>query len=180
MNAARPKEGPAQYEGIGELILPFVPANVNSDRMRTQRVTSDVFNVADRLMAMNPRLRVNVTEYVETGQKAFTIVEANVPVFRGKEWVKEDQVVFRTTSLDARVVEHVRYLLQVPAEKRFAEAEKLSEKFEADEAERQSDDLVERVGLPMLRDLRECGFLGEYGHGAGQDANRRRKAFGRG
>lgn len=177
---ARPRTGPAQYEGIGELILPFVPANVNSDRMRTQRVTGDVFNVADRLMALNSRLRVNVTEYVDTGQKAFTIVESGVPVFRNREWVKEDQVVFRTTKLDARVVEHVRYLLNVPAEKRFAEAERLSEEFEQDEHEKQMEDLVERVGLPMLRDLRECGFLGEYGHGSGQDANRSRKAFGRG
>lgn len=177
---ARPATGPAEYEGYGELILPFVPANINSDRMRTQRVTSDVFNVCDQLLALNPRLRVNATEQIDTGQKAFTIVETNVPVIKEGKHVLEDQVVFRTTRLDARVVEHVRYLLHVPAEKRFAEADKLSEKMEQDAHEAEMDDLVERVGLPMLRDLRECGFLGEYGHGPGTDLARSRRSFGRG
>jgi hypothetical protein len=177
-DAARPKTGPAQYEGLGELILPFVPANVNSDRMRTQRVTSDVYHVCDRLQALNSRLRVNITEYTETGQKAFTVVETNVPVFIDGKWEHEDQVVFRTTKLDARVVEHVRYLLQVPAAQRYEEAEKLATKHEEDEHERMMDDLVERVGLPMMRDLRECGFLGAYSKGG--DASRGRRSFGRG
>lgn len=177
MDFAKPKTGPAQPDGINELILPYVPANVRPDgRYKATEITSDVYHVAEQLSELNPRLVVNCTTDTATGQYAFTIVEQNVPTPTGPV----DQVVFRCNALDSRVVEHVRYLLHVPFDKRFAEAERIAAKHEADSAENESEMLVEKIGLPMLRDLRECGFLGEYGAGPGSDLRRSRRKFGRG
>ena len=167
--SAQAQAGPAQYDGIDEIILPYLPPNLRSDRYRTQRITSDVFNVCERLQELNPRLFINVTQDHQTHKTAFTIVE---------ETPTGTAVVFRCNALDARVVEHVRYLLHVPLNKRFAEAERIADKYEADAAKQEQERLVEEVALPMLRDLHETGFLGPYSKGG--DASRSRRAFGRG
>lgn len=170
---ARPKTGPARPDGIDELILPYVPANVNTGQIRNARITSDVYRIAERLQEIDSPypLAINLTQDLGKGATAYTIVE--LPP--GGE-----RVVFRCNKLDARVIEHVQYLIKVPLKDRFAEAEKIMDKWEAERREAEQDDLVERIGLPMLRDLRECGFLGEYGHGPGADLARSRKSFGRG
>lgn len=153
---ARVNTGPAKPPGIDELLLPGVPANVRpGGRIKVEAVTNDMFNIAERLAEINPRLAVNITENQVTGEKAYTIVE-EVPGYG-------PQVVFRCNVLDARVLEHVRYLLNVPFEKRFAEAEKIADKHEADSHEHELDELTERIGLPMVRDLMECGFIDNRG-----------------
>lgn len=167
---ARPATGPARPHGVDELILPGVsPSNVHGPggRFRTEGVTNDLYNIAERLKELNPRLFINILEDRAQGTVAYVIMERTS---RGTE-----EVVFKCKTLDPRVLEHVRYLMNVPFEKRFAEAEKEIDKYEADEHERELDDLVERIGLPMLRDLRELGFLGEYEH---TDAGRSRRRHG--
>jgi hypothetical protein len=148
---ARVDSGPATPDGLGELIMPFVPANVNVEgRWRNAEVTSDVYNIADRLKELNDRLRINITEDTATGQWAYSIVE-DTP----EGW----QLVFRCRRLDARVVEHVRYLLKVPFAKRFDEAEKIVAKDAENAHNEELDALTENLGLPMIRDLERCGFL---------------------
>lgn len=170
---ATPKVGPAKPDGIDELILPYVPANINTGGIRNARITSDMFHISERIAEIDAPypLAINLTQDQGSGATAYTIVE---------EAPQGPRVVFRCNRLDARVIEHVQYLIRVPLKDRFAEAEKIMDKWDADEKDREMDDLVERVGLPMLRDLRECGFLGEYGHGTGTDLARSRKNFGRG
>lgn len=171
MDFARPKSGPATPAGLDSLLLPNIPANVHTGRFKTSHVDSDVYHVAEQLKELNESLAIEVTEDTATGNKAFTITE-HTP--RGIE------VVFRCTVLDARVVEHVRYLLHVPFQKRFAEAEKRSDQIERENEELSMNKLIEELGLPMMRELRDLGFLGEYGHGPGSDANRRRRRAGAG
>lgn len=148
---ARPNSGTPAPAGINELILPGVPANIRpGGQIRVTEVTNDVYHIAERLKELNPRLAVNLTQDSGNGATAFTIVE---------ETPTGTQVVFRCNQLDQRVVEYVAYLLKVPFAQRFAEAEKAQEKFEAEEHESELDSLVERIGLPMVRDLLECGFI---------------------
>lgn len=90
----------------------------------------------------------------------------------------QEALVFKCTVLDARVVEHVAYLVKVPVAQRAREAIARADKYEEESKENERQELVERLGLPMLRDLRECGFLGEYGKGG--DTIYRRPKFGRG
>lgn len=153
---ARPQTGPALPTGIDELILPgSAPRNLRTHgAYRVEGITSDLYHVAERLRELNERLLIHLVVDKATGDHFYTIVE----VVDGVE-----QTVFKCRDLDARVVEHVRYLLNVPMNKRFAEAERLTEKYEADQREADSDDLAERIGLPMARELAACGFLDEFG-----------------
>lgn len=156
--AAKPATGPALPSGIDELLIPGVPANVRpGGRFKVTEVTNDLYNIAERIKEISPRLFINITEDQGTGSKAYTIVE---------ETPTGSQVVFRCNVLDARVLEHVQYLIKVPFAQRFAEAERRAEKYEAEAQEDEMSDLVERIGLPMLRDLKQCGFLGAYEAGS--------------
>jgi hypothetical protein len=174
MEAARVATGPARPDGIDELLLPYVPANVRpGGNVKVEAVTNDLYNVSERLRELSPRLAINITTVEgEDGsalERAYTIVE---------ETETGPQVVFRCNVLDGRVVEHVRYLLKVPVAQRYQEAEKLADKLEEERKETEMDTLVEKLGLPMARELLACGFVdGRYSH---TDAGRSRRGFGRG
>lgn len=151
MSAARVATGPQRPEGLDELLLPFVPSNVHVEgRWRNAEVTSDVYNIAERLKELSPRLRINLTQDTATGQWAYSIVEDTAT-----GW----QMVFRCKKLDARVIEHVQYLMRVPFEQRYAEAEKIVERDAADAKAQEHEELYETLGGPMLRELERCGFL---------------------
>jgi hypothetical protein len=120
-----------------------------------------------RLKELNPRLRINAISDTRAGETAFTIIE---------DTGDDVHVVFRCRRLDARVVEYVRYLLNVPFAKRFAEAERLQKKWEEEAHEDELDELTERFGLEMQHELKKTGFVdGTYWAGSTS-----RRAFGRG
>lgn len=166
--AAQAKLAIPRPPGMDEFIMPMVPANIQSNgRYRVNEVTADVYNIAQRLKDLNPRLRINAITDARNGETAFTIIEDD-----GDEL----HVVFRCRRLDARVVEYVRYLLNVPFAKRFAEAEKLQAKWEEEAHEDELDELTERFGLEMQHDLKKNGFVdGTYWAGPTS-----RRSFGRG
>lgn len=70
-----------------------------------------------------------------------------------------DRLVYKAPALDARIVEQLEYLLHVPFEQRFAEAEKEAAKYEAEHREKELDELYERLGGPMLPALERTGFI---------------------
>lgn len=148
--AARPNKGIVRPEGMDTLFLPLNPANLRSNaRLNVQAVDSDVYNVCERLRELNDRLYVNTIDDDHDKSRTFVIME---------ETPTGSQVVFRTRKLDARVVEHVRYLLHVPFAERFAAAERLMDKWEAEDKENELDKMAEEMGLEMQYDLKRLGF----------------------
>jgi hypothetical protein len=117
-------------------------------------VESDVYHICDRIKEIDSRLRICVLEPpVEFAGKTynFSVVELCPD---GVE-----RLVYRTEALDARIVEHLQYLLRVPFDKRFAEAERIEAKHEAEQKQRDFEEYYERVGRPMMTDLERCGFI---------------------
>jgi hypothetical protein len=168
---AQAASGPAIPEGMKDLHLPLHPNNIRTGgRFQVEAVSGDMFSISERLRELNPRLFINIIE--DRAPKALRPVTYVImeQTSRGTE-----EVVFKCFTLDARVIEHVRYLMSVPFEHRFAEAEKELDKYQAEEQENEMDELVEHLGLPMLRELKANGFLGAYSAGSTS-----RRAFGRG
>lgn len=140
---------------MGELILPR-PENVRG-RFGTY-VTSDVFNIAERLQEVDSRLYLQAYDeplHVLGKEYNFAVVE-----------VCDDGVerlVMRVKELDARVITACQRMLAVPFEKRFAAAEALADKWDEEERERQLDELYERMGGNMRIQLERCGFTDSWG-----------------
>lgn len=134
------------------LLLPTgeVPSNLHLDpSVRRRFVDNDVFHICDRIAEVSRRLFIE--EFVDGDKRSYAIME-----------MCDDGVarlVFKTKVLDARVVSKVQYLLNVPFEKRFAEAERTEQEAEAARKDAELDALYERVGRPMLTELERCGFV---------------------
>jgi hypothetical protein len=139
-------------------------------RFHVEAVTGDLYNIAERLKELHPSLYINVLEDRRPGAQHPVVYVIMETTDQGIE-----RVVFKCTYLDARVIEHVRYLLGVPFAQRFAEAEKELAKYEADAKETQLDELTEELGLELRHELRRLGFTGTYRAGSTS-----RRAFGRG
>lgn len=134
-----------------DLVLATTPRNMRYVR---GHVEGDVFRICERLEEIDKSLFVYPLDPpVKAGDRTchYSIVEEcadGVP-----------RLVFRATALDARILEHVQYLMNVPFEKRFAEAEARADKLEAEARENEKDELYETMGRPMLTDLERCGFI---------------------
>ncbi len=123
------------------------------DNLRTRfgdMVEADVFHICERIRELDPNLYVYVIEG-PNDSIIYTIAEMCVD---GVE-----RLVFRTKSLDARVIERLQFLLHVPFEQRFAEAERIESEREAKRKEDEHAKLYEQVGRPMWTDLERCGFM---------------------
>lgn len=135
-----------------ELVLPGVtPANLKLDgRYRSALVTSDMYNICNRLAELNPRLMIHELVDTFTGEHAYCIME---------QTPDGDKLVFKTKELDARVLEEVRYLMSVPFEYRYAQSLKLIEKLEAEAHQKELDELYENLGRQMLSQFEHDGFI---------------------
>lgn len=137
-----------------DLILPGVtPANLRlGGPFKSTMITSDVFNICERLAELNPRLEIHfLWDERKGGDSGYVVME--------RISHDESQVVFKTRQLDGRTVEQVRYLLSVPFAERFAQSQKILDKLAKDEHEAELDELYERLGAPMLRQLFHDGFI---------------------
>ncbi len=136
----------------GDLILPGVtPANlVMGGRYETFSVTSDVYNICERLAELNPRLWIHGLRDTKTDEVAFCIMERTP---------EGDKLVFKVKELDARVVEEVRYLLHIPFEVRFKAAEALLAKKEEEYKEDELNKLYEDMGEQFRYQLWHDGFF---------------------
>lgn len=117
-------------------------------------VESDVYDICSRIKEVDPNLYIQLLDPpVQFAGKVYHY--AIVEVCRDGV----ERLVCRVEELDARVIEHMQYLLHVPFEKRFAEAERLEAKAEAERREKEHAELYERIGRPMWTDLERCGFI---------------------
>lgn len=117
------------------------------------QVDSDMYNIGQRLHEFDASLTVHKIELKDGIM--YSIVEHCAD--------GEERLVFRTRQLDARVVEKCQYLLHVPFERRFAEAEARELKAEEERKEKEHQDLYERIGAPMHRQLEHDGFITHRG-----------------
>jgi hypothetical protein len=141
---------------MASLALPTRPANLRG--RFGDLVESDVFHICERLHELDKSLNVHVIDPpIAFGEKVYR--------FAVTEQCADgvERLVFRVEELDARIIEHVRYLLRVPFEHRFNEAEKLADKLTAEAKEHELDKLYDTMGAPMLRQLEHDGFITHRG-----------------
>lgn len=123
-------------------------------------VTSDVYRIAER-----------IREEVDGGDRLH-IESIDPPIhWQGREYnfaVVEDtdvgsRLVMRVKELDARIITALQRMIRIPFSERFEQAEKLADAWEAEEKERQLDQLYERMGGNMRIQLERCGFTDPWG-----------------
>lgn len=101
---------------MSELIV-STPENITLRRgQRLSVVTSDVYNIAQRVKELDPNLRIVLHEGHE---KPWVIVEM------GPDGV--ERFVSRYEELDSRIIDHLRYMLAVPLQQRV---EKLAQEVD--------------------------------------------------
>ena len=143
---------------MAELTYPR-PANVRGKFGRW--VTADLFHIAQRLQEIEQGNRLFIQAFdgprrMPDGQIwNFVVVEVDEG---GAQWW-----VTPARELDARLIEHVQYLLKVPFNKRFEEAEKLIAKREQEEMDRQLDEALENWGWDFRKQLAHDGFITHTG-----------------
>jgi hypothetical protein len=140
----------------GELVVPVRQSNFRQNG--NAPLTGDMFNICERIKEINPNLYIWPLEPpVQLGDRTFNYSIAEVCLDR------VERLVMRVEHLDARILEHMQYLLKVPFEQRFAEAEALTDKFEADFKENELDKLYETLGAPMFKQMEHDGFITHRG-----------------
>jgi hypothetical protein len=138
---------------VSDLLIQHVPKNFRSD-WGTTEVTGDLYNICNRMAELSPNLLMRDRAgygWPEDGGKRYICSEICVDGIERWVWGFQE--------LDARVIEKLEYMLHVPFEIRFAEAERLEAQIEEARKQAELDRLVETVGLPMLPDLERTGFI---------------------
>lgn len=133
------------------LLLPdrMAPSNLHlRDSVRTRFVTSDQFDIANRLKALSPNLYV--LELSEGDKYAYNIMET------AKDGT--EMLVLQVKELDGRVLDRLRYLMAVPLQQRLAILDAEGRKYEADAKEAELEELYETLGGPMAAQLYHDGF----------------------
>lgn len=128
------------------------PSNLHLAPTTKQRfIENDVFHVADRLRDIDPSLNIVQLE----GHKGKDV-----------QWLVTEECrdgvvrpVGHFDACDNRMVQKVMFVMSVPFSERLRLLEAENEKFEAETRERESDELYERLGAPMLRQLDRDGFV---------------------
>jgi hypothetical protein len=122
-------------------------------------VEADVFHISERIREVGENLRIQLLDppqMVNGQERRFAIVELTAAD-------GSHELVYRAPALDGRVIEHVEYLLQVPFNKRFAEAERLADKQNKEDEENRIDQMVEEFGHEFQGQLWRNGFIQSRG-----------------
>lgn len=135
---------------MSALALPTTPSNLKLPPSVWHKIVdADVYGICDRIREVSASL--------------FIVLLENDPVhnFAIMERCEDgaERLVFKVVELDGRVVQKLEHLQAIPLKERFEQIERENHRFEEQERERQVDDLYERVGAPMWRDLEQCGFI---------------------
>lgn len=112
-------------------------------------VESDVFDICHRILEIDPDLVIVPND--ETHAHRFSIHHLDKA---GNEYL-----VMTADVLDARILTDLQYLLHVPFEKRYAEAERLEKENERKRDEAERERLYEKMGYQFYRQLDRCGFI---------------------
>lgn len=140
---------------MSDLLVAATPDNYRSD-FGSLQVEGDVYGICDRLAELSTKTFGNKHRLVLRDRKdepGRRYVVSEIGEDGVERWVKGFD------RIDGHVIESLEYMLHVPFEKRFAEAEALEAKTKADAEEETLDNYAEMVGLPMLRDLERTGFI---------------------
>lgn len=134
-----------------DLHLPFKPSNLEVPYGYSDvHVDGDLYNICERVKEISPDLFI-IPLPEGSGPWRFSIGE------RCKDGV--ERLVFHTRELDGRVVDELRRIMAMPLNERLRKLEQEEHQFDADERERQLDELYETVGRPMWTELEKCGFI---------------------
>jgi hypothetical protein len=103
----------------------------------------------------------HLPEEVQDGDRLFVVIHEDHPEpFVVMEHADDgtDMFVLRTDRLDAKTYETLRRARFIPLHKRLAAFEKEEAKHQADQKQHELDELYERIGGPMYRELHRNGF----------------------
>lgn len=112
-------------------------------------IPGDLYMIADRIHEFDSSLFIAYHPDNERGQ--YVVME------QCSDGV--DRFVIRIKELDGRIIEKLRYMLHIPFEKRFAEAERVEAKLDAELKEAKLDAAFEQIGAPMQRLLYTTGGI---------------------
>lgn len=133
--------------------IPRQPENLRGDFGGI--VEHDVYHIAERMKELSPNLLLR--DRARGGGWTSPM--------NGKRWIISEisidgveRWVMGRQDLDARIIEDLEYMLHVPYEKRFAEAERLEAQIMKQNHEDELDELYEHMGAPMLPLLERTGF----------------------
>lgn len=116
-------------------------------------VEGDVYNICERIREIDPRLFIVQLESED--RCAYAIME------HCEDGV--DRLVYKAFELDQRILAKMEYIRKVPFEQRFAAIEAEIEKEEAEQKERESEELFQKLGLPMQHQFAHDGFTDPWG-----------------
>lgn len=119
--------------------------------VRATIIDGDLYNICERIKEVDPRLFIVVLDKQDNDEYSFAIME-----HCDDGW---DRLVWRVKELDQRVLKKAEYLRKVPFERRLEEAEAMEARMKAEEDEASFNDLYERLGRPMRRQLIHDGFV---------------------
>jgi hypothetical protein len=120
-----------------------------SDDVKTAVVESDVYDICHRIAELSPNLYIINAH--SSSKHVWIIME------HCKDGV--DRPIFRTNELDARVLTKLREMLSYPLAKRIEILEKEAERIAEKQKEEAADELYERMGAPMWKQLEKDGFI---------------------
>ncbi len=136
-----------------DLLLPtgLAPSNLHLRHgVTTTVLTSDTFDICERM------------KHIDTNLFAVQLVENDTCGYAIMEHCGDgiERLVFRTSALDGRVLEKLRYLMAMPLSERLDKLE--ADEYEAETARQDeaSDELYETLGGPMRHEMARCGFTG--------------------
>jgi hypothetical protein len=146
------------------LALPegYAPSNLHlAPSVKARFVDSDMFDICKRIAHVSRQLFIVQLEEkdpsrIQRGTPPVNYVIMEMGIDGGAYLVYK---LRPGEPLDARVIEKVEYMLRVPMDKRFEEAERLER--EAEEQIRQDaiDETYEKVGAAFQRQLWHDGFI---------------------
>lgn len=130
-----------------------VPNNLHLDpSLKIALVDGDLYGICDRIKEeVSPDLYIVQAIDDEQGKCSYTVME--------KCEDGTDRLVFKADEIDQRIIEKLKYMLDVPFEQRW---QKIADEIDANEAQRKADDseeFYERMGAPMLAELGRTGFI---------------------
>lgn len=125
------------------------PSNLHlADGVQIETLDSDVLGVCDQVSEISDRLFLVVLR--QEDKYAVAIME------HCDDGV--DRLVFKVRNLDGRVLKRIRRMIGMPLKERIAKAEKDEHRMQEEAKEEKFEELWDRLGGPMYRQLHHDGF----------------------
>lgn len=129
------------------LEIPKVPENLRYNRQNLTLVTSDVFNICERIKEIDKNLIVRLRDNHE---KPWVVMELGAD--------GEERYVAAYEELDQRILEDLRYMLAVPFEQRLAAEAKKADEHNA-RLGHMSDEKMDRLAWDFQKAMVESNMV---------------------